>query len=224
VTTDATGAFTTTFAVPNNQPRGLQPLVASGLGPNGQPTSATTGVNVPDPTCPIPPVGTPTVQVISVSGPCPTVVGTSGSGFKPNTVVTLTLGNPAVTIGTVTTDANGAFSISFTIPLNQPVGLQPLVASGTGTNGQPVSATTTVDVPASSCASSGAPGGSTGAPGGSTGVEVLGEQVTHPATAEQGPLPFTGAAGTALLVAIGLGFLVIGSITVIAARRRVRSS
>jgi len=42
----------------------------------------------------------------------------SGAGFSPNSLVTITYDNPAVTLGSATTDANGAFSTTVTIPVS----------------------------------------------------------------------------------------------------------
>lgn len=78
-----------------------------------------------------------------------------GSGYKPFSQVTLTFvlptglaGYGSVSLKTVTTDADGAFSTTVTIPASAPVGAATIVAAGVDPAGAPMSLTAAVTVTA----------------------------------------------------------------------------
>src|SRR4051794_432668 len=56
------------------------------------------------------PPAAPTVQLVTNSAPCSATVGASGSNWKPNSLVTLTLQNPTVIVGSATTNGSGGFT------------------------------------------------------------------------------------------------------------------
>ncbi|MER7274684.1 hypothetical protein ABT369_09525 [Dactylosporangium sp. NPDC000244] len=54
----------------------------------------------------------------------------TGSGYKPNTTITVAIYSTPVTVGTVTTDGTGAFSATVTVPAGLAPGSHTLVAAG----------------------------------------------------------------------------------------------
>ena len=56
----------------------------------------------------------------------------SGQGFPPETVLTATLFSTPVVLGSVTSDAQGSFQMTVTIPLSTPPGQHEIVVSGGG--------------------------------------------------------------------------------------------
>ncbi|MFW3170619.1 hypothetical protein [Geodermatophilus sp. CPCC 206100] len=59
-----------------------------------------------------------------------------GTGFAPNSTVTVIIYSEPQVLGTALTDANGNFQKAFTVPANLPAGQHSLVASGLDANGQ----------------------------------------------------------------------------------------
>ena len=56
-------------------------------------------------------------------------LGVQGSGFAPNSLVTLVLHSTPVGLGTVTADANGNFTDTVTIPADTPPGDHTIIAT-----------------------------------------------------------------------------------------------
>ena len=80
-----------------------------------------------------------TVRAATLSTPAVTVepetveagktVAVTGTGFAPDSAVTLTLHSEPVEVGTATTDASGAFTATVTVPATTEAGAHTLVAS-----------------------------------------------------------------------------------------------
>lgn len=118
-------------------------------------------------------------------------LGVSGSGYDPNSSANLQIFSTPADLATVTTDAQGRFSVTVTIPANTVPGRHTI--SGTGyRNGAPYQLTADLTVTAA---------------GAST------------ARGDSGTLPRTGAF-IAGLTAIGAALMGAGTIAVLAARRR----
>lgn len=61
----------------------------------------------------------------------------TGSGYLPNSQVTITLNSTPVLLATLQTSSAGSFSTQVTIPKNTTLGAHTLVIAGTGANGNP---------------------------------------------------------------------------------------
>ena len=98
------------------------------------------GVTVPGPTVP---AAVPTKDDGDITGPAGAISSLSagrkatlqGSGYAPNSTVQLTVFSSPVSLGTVVTDQNGAFSVEVTIPANLANGTHHLVATGIAPDG-----------------------------------------------------------------------------------------
>ena len=87
----------------------------------------------------------------SVSTTTPTAGGTmtiSGDGFAPGASLTITLHSDPVVLATATADANGAYSVTVTIPAATTPGTHQIVVSGLGPDGQPRESVVTIEVQA----------------------------------------------------------------------------
>jgi hypothetical protein len=85
----------------------------------------------------------------------------AGSGYNPNSAVSIDLSSTPTHLSSVTTDGSGAFSAVVTIPLSTPPGIHELTATGQDPGGVRVlSASITVTAPAGSAAPG--PGASSG--------------------------------------------------------------
>jgi len=187
------------------------------------------------------PPNAPTVQLVANTVPCEANVSVSGSNWQPASTINLTLrGTPVV--GSAIANGGGSFSTSFVVPKGTDVGNHQLEANGKAPDGSVAAATTVLNVQNENCAnqpvSPSTPGvtvqgqqqSNPNAPGVSnvptpTGVGAAFQPTTVSGVQQSKPsgiLPFTGAAAVGLLLIVGLCFLLTGSTTVLAARRRVR--
>lgn len=73
-------------------------------------------------------------------------VQVSGSGFLPDSDVTITLNSTPVLLKTVKTNSSGSFSTTVTIPTNTALGSHTLVVSGKDANGNTVSSVLSLNV------------------------------------------------------------------------------
>ncbi|MGY1813920.1 hypothetical protein [Blastococcus sp. SYSU D00820] len=124
----------------------------------------------------------------------------TGSGFLPNSTVTLVVYSTPTVLGTVTTDGAGAFTTTVTLPAGLPAGAHTLVASGVDPAGNPYHLTSGVTVTASGGAPTATATSATG-PGVSGGLASTGADIAVPAIG-------------------GLAALVVGGGLVLAGRRR----
>ncbi len=69
-----------------------------------------------------------------------------GSGFKPNSTVTVTLHSIPTILGTVTTDSNGNFVHTFTLPVTAATGSHQIIMSGVDPQGASVSTTLSLTI------------------------------------------------------------------------------
>ena len=127
-TTGGNGSgVTTSSTAPTASTSSTAPSTASS-------TSTTRGAALPSTdgptgtTCSTPPRITATVQSIVRGGS----TGIGGTCFARNTAISLTLFSDPVNLGTVTSDANGNFSVTVTVPRSVPVGAHTLTAAGAG--------------------------------------------------------------------------------------------
>jgi LPXTG-motif cell wall-anchored protein len=121
------------------------------------------------------------------------VASTTGSPcYAPGSSETLTFTSDPVTLGTVTANANGQFSVTLTIPSNATAGAHTITSSGPGASGGTLVLSASLTVTRAGAPVAGAPG----------------------------RLAFTGSSDTAPLLWIALVALVSGAALVVGARRR----
>jgi LPXTG-motif cell wall-anchored protein len=115
-------------------------------------------------------------------------------GYGPGELVDITFASKPVSLGTVTTDATGAFSAQVTIPRDASPGTHTISTTGRRADGSTLVLTTSITV--------------AGRDGGAR------------AGSSAGALPFTGSSNALSAVWIALAVLVLGAALVIGARRR----
>jgi hypothetical protein len=129
------GASAVTSLTTTTRPAGHQPTSSS--------TSGGHSSTVP------PPTTTPSARAVPAGGNAPlretatdlrpgSLVTLSGSGFRPNSVVTITFHSNPVFIGRVLADQTGTFTETVTVPVNAPAGTHHFEASGTAAQGSPI--------------------------------------------------------------------------------------
>lgn len=77
--------------------------------------------------------GSPQITLSPNSGPVLTSVDVTGTGFDPDSIVTLTFGS--TTVATATTTSTGNFAVNFNVPLKSPAGDQTVKATQGGNSG-----------------------------------------------------------------------------------------
>jgi len=135
VTTDASGAFTSTFVIPSTASAGAQIVKATDA--SGNSASATFTVTIP------------TISLSPSQGPAGTTVAVTGANFVPNSTITVKFNGATVTTvpATVTSSPSGAFtSTSFVVPSTASAGGKTVIAMDATSNS--ASATFTVTTPA----------------------------------------------------------------------------
>lgn len=116
-----------------------------------------------------------------------------GCGYRANSNVDFHLNSAPIFLGKTTTNASGAFDAEVTIPANAPVGRHTITATGLAPNGSAKVESVPFTV-------------------------VAAQAAGRPAAA--GTLPRTGTSSTVPLVAGSTALLGLGTVLVIAARRR----
>jgi hypothetical protein len=139
----------------------------------------------------------------------------SGSGFPPNTPVTVS--DNGTVVGSGKTDSHGNYSVSGQYP-NGACGNQTITVSGGG-----YTASTVETLPA--CASGTSTAGATSNSGNGTGSSSTGNgsSSTGTGTSSSSGLAFTGTDAT-LTASIGAGLIAGGGILVMGSRRRRRAA
>ena len=133
ITTDGTGAFSCTFAVPSE--------VAGPYSVVGEDTATSTLTTAPTFT-----VTTPSITVSPSQGPVGATVTVAGTGFSVSSTVGLVLDGvtiPSCTSGSLGTDSSGDFSCTFAVPS----GTSGTTVTATDVGGQTATGTFTVTVP-----------------------------------------------------------------------------
>ncbi|GAA2597070.1 hypothetical protein GCM10010435_90450 [Winogradskya consettensis] len=132
-------------------------------GPGGA-SAASAASNAVTPTAPVEPTTVPTdVPVtlttdkgqLSIATPAQTIT-VIGTGFAPFSTAKVTIYSDPIVLGTVTTDANGSFSVPVTIPASLEAGSHTFLASGVDPQGQTRQMALPVTVAPASSDSSGA--------------------------------------------------------------------
>lgn len=118
-------------------------------------------------------------------------VTAAGSGFSPGSAVSLSLGGD--TLGGATADGSGAFTASVTIPAGTAAGSYDMTAVG--------------------------PDGVEGTRVLSASFTVLG-QAADGSAASGAALPSTGSSSVPILLLVALGLVILGTMAVVAGRRR----
>lgn len=126
----------------------------------------------------------------------------SGFGYAAHSTVIIDFHSAAVFLGTATTDANGAFSTTVTIPTTAAPGNHTITATGINPDGTPrvLSVAVTIPFTATGTASAAPPSSSSGSPLATTGVDA------------------------AALLGVGLGAAGLGSLMIASSRRKRTSS
>jgi hypothetical protein len=163
--------------------------VAAPAAPSAAPTDAPTTLTTTD-----------GVLTTVTPGQQITVIGT---GFLPNSSVTIIVYSAPIVLGSAVTDAAGDFSVPITIPTTLDVGAHNIVASGVDPSGAVRFIRMAVTVSAASTPGSTSTSTDTG-----TG-----------AVTSSGSLPFTGTPALQLGVG-GLVIIAVGTLSVASARRR----
>ncbi|WP_297907695.1 alpha-L-fucosidase [uncultured Actinomyces sp.] len=145
-------------------------------------------------------LSTPAVTVEPSSVEAGKTVAVTGTGFAPESAVTLTLHSEPVEVGTATTDASGAFTATVTVPATTEAGAHTLVAS-TATPLAEASAALTITAPPAPAPSDD--------PGAAPSAQPSAAPSPTPAQGGKGGLARTGSnaliAGAFALVAAGAG-------------------
>ena len=142
----------------------------------------------------------------------------TGEGFAPDTTVVLTLQQTGAQLASVTTDAQGAFTTSITIPTGLAPGRYTIVATG----GCPSNPALTLGLSAQVTVTARP---ATVTPPGQSGNGTPAANAAAPAASAAGaggPLAFTGTESLATVLA-SLALIVAGSAVVLVSRRRRRS-
>lgn len=131
-TADARGNFTTTVTIPPSTVAGTYVIIASGEGTNTgcrtlQSAQITVSAQVTTPAA-----APPLVLGLSIIRPGQSTTA-SGSGCAPSTPVLLTLDTPSVGIGSTTSDTQGNFSGTITLPGSVTPGAHTVFASCSST-------------------------------------------------------------------------------------------
>lgn len=100
--TTSTGTFSGIFSVP----------ISSSVGDNT--VTATQGSNLASRTFKVTASTVPVITLNATSGPIGTAISITGTGFAPTTAVTIKFGD--TTVANPTSNSNGGFSTSFTVP------------------------------------------------------------------------------------------------------------
>lgn len=159
----------------------------------------------------------PSVATLTIDRPQTTTCGiavVTGTGFLPNTTVTLTIGGQV--IGTAQTDASGNFTFQWTVPSNWPIGPVTIQASD-GTN------TLTVNTNVTACATTSTTSNNNSGINSNNNASS-GSNAGSGSTGTTGSLASTGSANTVLFVRIAVLLLAAGGILLLAVNRRQRRS
>ena len=122
-------------------------------------------------------------------------VTVSGDCDVPGLLLTISIAPPGTVLGTVTTAADGTFSVKVTIPANQPDGAAQIIAAD----------------PTNQCVSNAA-----------IYPPTRGNLVAS-VTVSKGSLAFTGSDNTSTFVAIGAVLVALGAVLIVATVRRRRA-
>jgi hypothetical protein len=231
--TDGTGAGCTTIAIDRACATSTsQTIVASGLDATGKaatsqaiaaapadPSLCSTSSPTPTPSPTDPCAGRGATVTVSVAGVVITLRG-SACGFQPFEPVDAFAHSTPVYLGSTTAHADGTATVKFSVPVCLAAGNHTLELVGE-TSGNVASAPFSVSVAHACAAAAGGGGqggatGATGAGGGQGGISASGGGTTG---SNSGSLAFTGADILAMVLA-ALVLLVVGSIAVVAVRRR----
>ncbi len=134
---DATGSACATLDGPTTATYRVTPadvgstirVLATVIGPDG------TALGASAPTAVV--VAAPAVELGSPAAAPGGTVTVTGTGFAPNTTVTVELHPTAVALGTATTDDDGTFTATFTVPGDATAGDHQVVVSGADVAGNP---------------------------------------------------------------------------------------
>ena len=111
--TTTTGIFNATFNVPSGSSSGDHTVKAT-QGSKSASKTFTVG---------------PVITLNPTSGPLGTPVDITGTGFSPNSTVTITFGGDTLPESPVTTNSSGGFSLTFVVPGESSSGPKPVVAT-----------------------------------------------------------------------------------------------
>ena len=111
--TTTTGTFNATFNVPSGSSSGDHTVKAT-QGSKSASKTFTVG---------------PVITLNPTSGPLGTPVDITGTGFSPNSTVTITFGGDTLPESPVTTNSSGGFSLTFVVPGESSSGPKPVVAT-----------------------------------------------------------------------------------------------
>jgi len=136
-------------------------LADKGGVPNGGNGNGNGGHNCPNPAGKYPPGQCKQVSLSSNAVERGSTVEVNGDGFSPNSPVQVFLGS-GESLGTVVTDANGAFSSKLAVPANATVGAGQVTVKGADGVGAPLALSSDVNILAQPAAATTSPGGGDG--------------------------------------------------------------
>jgi hypothetical protein len=144
-------------------------------------------------------------------------VTVSGDGQLPFSNVDVVLHSTPFALGSTTADADGAFSLTGTIPCDTAAGDHTISVAGTDDGGSAVTDSIAIVVQNASASNCAAVLGTTVTPSSSSSGTAATETARGTTSSN---LPFTGSAATVMLLTLAAGLIGAGSLAVVAARRR----
>jgi len=167
------------------------------------PTTTTTTITPTTTTAPPP---APSLLASPVTVTQGGTIAVEASGFKPGSNVVITLESDPVNLGTFVADSAGRIATNVVVPADFPVGLHTLKLTGTDIGGAVLVLSTGITV--------------------ASRIQVAPTSATTaaPVASSSGTLPRTGSSATEPTLLAGASLVLLGSVALLAARRRRAST
>ena len=167
------------------------------------PTTTTTSTSTTSTTAPPP---APSLLASPLTVTQGGTIAVEASGFKPGSNVVITLESDPVNLGTFVADSAGRLATNVVVPADFPVGLHTLKLTGTDIGGAVLVLSTGITV--------------------ASRIQVAPTSATTaaPVASSSGTLPRTGSSATEPTLLAGAGLVLLGSVALLAARRRRAST
>lgn len=231
----STGDWSLTYTIPGGEPAGditfyafclyeNYPVIAEGAASAVPADSFITATYLPQTfTVTLPPATTTTTTTTTApstttTAPAPSLlaspinvdqggtIAVEASGFKPGSNVVITLESDPVNLGTFVADSAGRIATNVVVPADFPTGPHTLKLTGTDIAGAVLVLSTGITV--------------------ASRIQVAPTSATTaaPAATSSGTLPQTGSSATEPALLAGAGLVLLGSVALLAARRRRASA